>query len=213
MHDVNKIQDFAPYVAKIKAAGAGHRDDRQLVQRPAAADEGRRAIRASRCASARTAWTSRATSANAGETALGHFNVSQLLPRGQRGRDGEVRRRLQGQDRPRIPSSSRPQTVLGIWGLGEALKKLKPTADKKLNVKQLAVRHGDRQRQHAAWARSPCARTTTRRCCRWWSPPCRRTPSTRSTAPTWASSRSSSSPAEKRRARCRPACKMERPAS
>jgi branched-chain amino acid transport system substrate-binding protein len=28
--------------------------------------------------------------------------------------------------------------VHGIWGLGEALKKLKPTADKKLNVKQLA---------------------------------------------------------------------------
>jgi len=30
------------------------------------------------------------------------------------------------------------QPLHGIWGLGEALKKLKPTADKKLSVKQLA---------------------------------------------------------------------------
>src|SRR5882724_5526139 len=53
-----------------------------------------------------------------------------------------------------------------------------------------------------AWVRSPCARKITRSCCRWWSPPSRRTPSTRWMAPTWASSRSASSRGRTPRAPC-----------
>ena len=45
--------------------------------------------------------------ANAGATALGHYNVSSFYRRGQRRGDGGVRRGLQGQDRRSIRCSSR----------------------------------------------------------------------------------------------------------
>ena len=41
LHEVNKIQDFSPYVAKIQAANVDTVFTRQLVERPSSADEGR----------------------------------------------------------------------------------------------------------------------------------------------------------------------------
>ena len=40
LHPLQKVTDFSPYVAKIKASGADTRDHRQLVQRHAAPHQG-----------------------------------------------------------------------------------------------------------------------------------------------------------------------------
>ena len=98
IHDVNKIQDFAPYVAKIKEAGPGHGGHGQLVQRPPAAHEGRGRLRASRHAFSPTGSTSRATSPTPATRRWGTTTLSTLLSRRQR----------RG-DRPRSPRTSRPR--------------------------------------------------------------------------------------------------------
>ena len=78
IHDVNKIQDFAPYVAKIKEAApdtvvTGNWSNDLLLLMKAAGDSGLKARFAAY-------WIDQPGNiANAGDTALGHYNVIELL--------------------------------------------------------------------------------------------------------------------------------------
>ena len=113
-----------------------HGGHRQLEQRPAAADEGRR--RSGLKVRFATYWMDQPGNvANAGATAIGHFNVSSFYPEA----NGEATAKFADDFKAKTgqyPIFIQGHTVHGIWGLGEALKTLKPTGRRKLNVKQLA---------------------------------------------------------------------------
>ena len=103
LHDLNKVQDFSPYVAKIAASNAdtvvtGNWGNDLLLLMKAAKSAGLKARFAT------TFLDQPGNIGNAGETALGHYVVhsfnAQLQCRGRRRRGREVRQRLQGQIRP-----------------------------------------------------------------------------------------------------------------
>src|SRR5262249_17635139 len=79
IHDVNKIQDFAPYVAKIKEVSpdtvvTGNWSNDLLLLMKAASDSGLKARFASY-------WLDQPGNlANAGATAIGHYNQSSFYP-------------------------------------------------------------------------------------------------------------------------------------
>jgi branched-chain amino acid transport system substrate-binding protein len=136
IHDVNKIQDFAPYVAKIKEANpdtvvTGNWSSDLLLLMKAAGDSGLKVRFA-------TYWMDQPGNvANAGATAIGHYNVSSFYPEA----NGEATQKFADDFKAKMgqyPVFVQAHTVHGIWGLGEALKKVKPGPDGKLNVKQLA---------------------------------------------------------------------------
>src|SRR6266436_156680 len=136
IHDVNKIQDFAPYVAKIKEANpdtviTGNWSSDLLLLMKAAGDSGLRVRFA-------TYWMDQPGNvANAGATAIGHYNVSSYYPEA----NGDATAKFADDFKAKMgqyPVFIQGHTVHGIWGLGEALKKMKPGADGKVNVKQLA---------------------------------------------------------------------------
>jgi branched-chain amino acid transport system substrate-binding protein len=135
IHDVNKIQDFAPYVAKIKETNpdtviTGNWSSDLLLLMKAAGDSGLKVRFA-------TYWMDQPGNvANAGATAIGHYNVSSYYPEA----NGEATAKFADDFKAKMgqyPVFVQGHTVHGIWGLGEALKKLKPN-DGKVNVKQLA---------------------------------------------------------------------------
>jgi hypothetical protein len=146
IHDVNKIQDFAPYVAKIKETDPDTVITGQLEQRPALADEGGRRFRpqgALRHVLDGPAGQ-RGQRGRDGDRTLQRV---ELLPRGQRRRDGEVRRRLQGQD------GAVPGLHPGAYGarhLGARRGAEEAEADGRQEAQRQAarLRHGDRQLQH-----------------------------------------------------------------
>src|SRR4029450_4944328 len=79
IHDVNKIQDFAPYVAKIKEAGpdtviTGNWSSDLLLLMKAAGDSGLKVRVATH------GMDQPGNVANAGATAVGHYNVSSYYP-------------------------------------------------------------------------------------------------------------------------------------
>ena len=84
--------------------------------------------------------------ANAGATAIGHFNVSSFYPEA----NGDATAKFADDFKAKTgqyPVFIQGHTVHGIWGLGEALKKLK--AGRRQAQRQAArLRHGDRQLQH-----------------------------------------------------------------
>jgi branched-chain amino acid transport system substrate-binding protein len=136
IHDVNKIQDFAPYVAKIKEVApdtviTGNWSSDLLLLMKAAGDAGLKVRFA-------TYWLDQPGNlANAGATALGHYNVSSFTPEA----NGDATAAFAEDFKNKIgqyPVNFQGHTVHGIWGLGEALKVVKPAADGKLSVKQLA---------------------------------------------------------------------------
>ena len=136
IHDVNKIQDFAPYVVQIKEANpdtviTGNWSSDLLLLMKAAGDSGLKVRFA-------TYWMDQPGNvANAGATAIGHFNVSSFYPEA----NGEATQKFADDFKAKMgqyPVFVQGHTVHGIWGLGEALKKVKPGPDGKLNVKQLA---------------------------------------------------------------------------
>ena len=145
IHDVNKIQDFAPYVAKIKETGpdtviTGNWSSDLLLLMKAAGDSGLKVRFA-------TYWMDQPGNvANAGATAIGHFNVSSFYPEA----NGDATARFADDFKAKMgqyPVFIQGHTVHGIWGLGEALKKLK--AGRRQAQRQAArLRHGDRQLQH-----------------------------------------------------------------
>jgi branched-chain amino acid transport system substrate-binding protein len=137
IHDVNKIQDFAPYVAKIKEAApdtviTGNWSSDLLLLMKAAGDAGLKVRFAAY-------WLDQPGNiANAGATALGHYNVSTF----NAGANGEATAKFAEEFKAstgRYPVFADGHQVHGIWGLGEALKALKPGSDGKLSVKQLAL--------------------------------------------------------------------------
>src|ERR1700716_2774894 len=136
IHDVNKIQDFAPYVAKIKETApdtviTGNWSSDLLLLMKAAGDSGLKVRFA-------TYWMDQPGNvANAGATAIGHYNVSSYYPEA----NGTATAQFADDFKAKMgqyPVCVQGHPGHGIWGLGEALKKMKPRADGKVNVKQLA---------------------------------------------------------------------------
>ncbi len=166
IHDVNKIQDFAPYVAKIKEAApdtvvTGNWSNDLLLLMKAAGDSGLKARFLAY-------WIDQPGNiANAGDTALGHYTLSTFFADANGEKTAAFAEDFKAKT-GQYPLNVQGHTVHGMWGLGEALKALT-----------------------ARWARSRCAPRTIRRCCRWPLPSSPRTPSSRLTTPTRASRPSS----------------------
>ncbi len=136
IHDVNKIQDFAPYVAKIKEANpdtviTGNWSSDLLLLMKAAGDAGLK-VRFG------AYWLDQPGNiANAGATALGHYNVSSFYPES----NGAASEKFAEEYKTKMgayPVWVQGHTIHGIWGLGEALKGLSGKAGDKISVKALA---------------------------------------------------------------------------
>lgn len=134
LHDVNKIQDFAPYVAKIKASGAdsvltGNWSNDLLLL-----------MKATRAAGLKTDFGTvfldqPGNIGNAGETALGHYvshtyNVEANKESEKFGNDYKAKT-------GHFPAYVEPQTIFGMQMLAVALKATKPAGDS-INVTELA---------------------------------------------------------------------------
>ncbi|EOA05075.1 MULTISPECIES: branched-chain amino acid ABC transporter substrate-binding protein [Herbaspirillum] len=134
LHDVNKIQDFSPYVAKIKASGAdtvltGNWSNDLLLL-----------MKATRAAGLKVRFGTvfldqPGNIGNAGDTALGHFishafNIETNKATEEFATDYKAKT-------GHFPTFIEPQTVFGMQMLGEALKQVKPSGDK-INVTELA---------------------------------------------------------------------------
>lgn len=135
LHDVNKIQDFSPYVTKIKSSGAetvitGNWSNDLLLMMKATGASGLK-VRFG------TVFLDQPGNiGNAGEMALGHyishaFNIEANKQTEQYGSDYKAKT-------GHYPTFIEPQTTFGIQMLGEALKTAKPKGDK-INVTELAL--------------------------------------------------------------------------
>ena len=135
LHDVNKIQDFAPYVAKIKAANAetvltGNWSNDLLLLMKAAHQAGLK-VRFG------TVFLDQPGNlGNAGDTALGHY-VAQMGNVEAGGAEGAKFAEDYRAKTGHVPTYVEPSTVVGMTMLGEALKATKPQGDR-LNVTELA---------------------------------------------------------------------------
>lgn len=135
LHDVNKIQDFSPYVAKIKASGA------QTVLTGNWSNDLLLLMKATRAAGLKIRFGTvfldqPGNIGNAGDTALDHyishaFNIEANKATEQFGLDYKAKS-------GHFPTYIEPQTVFGIQMLGEALKQTKPRGDK-ADITQLAL--------------------------------------------------------------------------
>jgi branched-chain amino acid transport system substrate-binding protein len=136
IHDVNKIQDFAPYVAKIKEAGpdtvvTGNWSNDLLLLMKAAGDSGLK----SRFLAY---WIDQPGNiANAGDTALGHFTLSTFFADANGDKSAAFAEDFKTKT-GQYPLNVQGHTVHGMWGLGEALKALKGKPGDKLSVNALA---------------------------------------------------------------------------
>ncbi|NYT64483.1 branched-chain amino acid ABC transporter substrate-binding protein [Alcaligenaceae bacterium] len=135
LHDVNRVQDFSPYVSKIKASGAetvltGNWSNDLLLLMKATRDAGLK-VRFG------TVFLDQVGNlANAGDIALGHYishayNI-ELNPETES--FAEKYKAKTGH----YPTFIEPQTVFGLQMLGEALQATQPE-DGNLNVTQLAL--------------------------------------------------------------------------
>lgn len=135
LHDVNKIQDFAPYVSKIKASGAqtvltGNWSNDLLLLMKATHASGLK-VRFG------TVFLDQPGNlANAGDTALGHY-VSHPFDIEANGDKTKQFAEDYKAKTGHYPSYVEPQTVFGIQMLGEALKQTK-AQNGKLSVTALA---------------------------------------------------------------------------
>ena len=135
LHDVNKIQDFAPYVAKISASGAdtvmtGNWSNDLLLM-----------MKASKAAGLKvrfgTVFLDQVGNiANAGETAVGHF-VVQTFNAEAAGAEGDRFVASYKAQSGHAPVATEPQTVFGLEMVADALKRTKPEGGA-LNVNALA---------------------------------------------------------------------------
>ncbi|MCW5297743.1 branched-chain amino acid ABC transporter substrate-binding protein [Herbaspirillum lusitanum] len=134
LHDVNKIQDFSPYVAKIKASGA------ETVLTGNWSNDLLLLMKATRAAGLKIRFGTvfldqPGNIGNAGDTALGHyishaFNIETNKQTEQFGNDYKTKT-------GHYPTFIEPQTVFGMQMLGEALKQTKASGDK-VSVTELA---------------------------------------------------------------------------
>lgn len=136
IHDVNKIQDFAPYVAKIKEANpdtvvTGNWSNDLLLLMKAAGDSGLKARFLAY-------WIDQPGNiANAGDTAIGHYTLSTFFPDANGDKTAAFAEDFKAKTGA-YPLNVQGHTVHGLWGVGEALKALKAKAGDKLDVKKLA---------------------------------------------------------------------------
>ena len=135
LHDVNKIQDFAPYVAKIAAAKVdtvmtGNWSNDLLLLMKATKAAGLKARFG-------TVFLDQPGNiANGGETTLGHFIVHAFNPEA----GGAAGERFVVDFKAKmghVPTFIEPQTVFGMMAVADALKRVKPEGGK-LNVNALA---------------------------------------------------------------------------
>jgi branched-chain amino acid transport system substrate-binding protein len=135
LHDVNKIQDFTPYVARVKESGAqtvitGNWSNDLLLLMKAAHESGLKVRFA-------TAFLDQPGNlGNAGDTALGYY-VSHPFDIEAAGKEGEQFAADYKAKTGKLPTFIEPQTVFAISMLGEALKSVKPV-NGQLDVKALA---------------------------------------------------------------------------
>ena len=137
LHDVNKIQDFAPYVAKIKDAAptsvvTGNWGNDLLLMLKAAADSGMKTPFLT------TALDQTGNIAAAGDTAVGHYTVQHYFPDANGDKSAafaEYYKSKTGQ----YPYNVQVDTVNGVLALGESLKALKGKAGDKVNVKNIGL--------------------------------------------------------------------------
>lgn len=124
LHDVNKIQDFAPYVAKIGAANAdtvitGNWSNDLLLLMKATKAAGLKARFG-------TVFLDQPGNlANAGDTALGHF-VAHTFNAEAGGAEGERFVADYKAKTGHVPAFIEPQTVYGLAMVADALKRVKP---------------------------------------------------------------------------------------
>ncbi len=135
LHDVNKIQDFAPYVAKISASGAetvltGNWSNDLLLLMKATKAAGLKARFG-------TVYLDQPGNvSNAGENALGHFIAHAFNPEAG-GAEGEKFVNDYKAKTGHVPVFVEPQTVFAIEMVADALKRTKPEGGK-LNVNAFA---------------------------------------------------------------------------
>ena len=124
LHDVNKIQDFAPYVAKINASGAetvitGNWSNDLLLMMKAAKASGMKARFG-------TVFLDQPGNvANAGDLAVGHYVVHVFNPEAA-GAAGERFVADYTAKTGRAPVFVEPQSVFGLEMVADALKRTKP---------------------------------------------------------------------------------------
>ena len=136
LHDVNRIQDFAPYANRIKNSGAetvitGNWSNDLLLLMKATRDAGLK-IRFG------TVFLDQPGNiANAGDLALGHYisHAFNVEANDASKAFAEDYKTVTGH----YPTYVEPQTVFGIQMLGEALRNTAANADGKLNTTELAL--------------------------------------------------------------------------
>lgn len=136
LHDVNKIQDFSPYVQKIIASGAqtvitGNWSNDLLLLMKAANAGGLKARFAT------TFLDQPGNLANAGHVALGAYVVHPFDAEANNDAGAALVKDYQAKV-GHAPVYVEPQTIFGIQLVGEALKKVAPE-NGKLNVNKLAL--------------------------------------------------------------------------
>jgi branched-chain amino acid transport system substrate-binding protein len=135
LHEVNKIQDFAPYVARIRSATpdtvvTGNWSNDLLLLMKATQAAGLKVRFA-------TVFLDQVGNlANAGEVALGHY-IAHPYNIEAAGDEGAKFAEDYKAKTGHYPSYTEPQTVIGVRFLGEALKQV-PPKDGKLSVPDLA---------------------------------------------------------------------------
>ena len=137
LHDVNKIQDFAPYVAKIKDAGAdtvisSNWGNDLLLLVKAMADSGLKAPLLS------SALDQPGNIAAAGDAALGDLTVQHFFPDA----NGEKSVKFSEEYKAKTgvyPYNVQADAVNGIWGLGEALKLLNGKPGDPVSAEKIAL--------------------------------------------------------------------------
>ena len=137
LHDVNKIQDFAPYVAKIKDAApdtviTGNWGNDLLLLLKAAADSGFKGHFLT------TALDQPGNIATAGDAAVGHFIVQTFFPDSNGDKSASFAEYFKTKTGA-YPVNVQAGVVHAIWGLGEALKALKGKPGDKVSAKQVAL--------------------------------------------------------------------------
>lgn len=137
LHDVGKIQDFSPYVNKIAASGAetvitGNWGNDLLLLMKATKAAGLKARFGT------TYLDQPGNIANAGDLALGHFVVQTFNPEAA-GADGEAFIKDYEAKTGHAPTFIEPQTVFGLMMVADALGRVQPDADGKLNIQTLAL--------------------------------------------------------------------------
>jgi branched-chain amino acid transport system substrate-binding protein len=135
LHDVNKIQDFSPYVAKIAATKAdtvmtGNWSNDLLLLMKATKAAGLKARFG-------TIFLDQPGNiANAGDLAIGHF-VAHTFNAESGGAEGEAFVADYKAKTGHAPTATEPQTVFGLAMVADALKRVKPEGGV-LNVNALA---------------------------------------------------------------------------